>query len=628
MRDILALPYDSLFPSCTMCSRELIPDIMALLSNRILFEIVKVIMSVNNIVLEDYWNFNNFVILHNIKMLLVKPEFSWSGCRLRNVMKLNVNFFLDPAAVKSTNAFREISIGAQPSHEIIDLTKVNMNHDGLQPRKAFRSSFTLERYITRFLAAFYYPPLLYHGVEEVQVCARDLSMVQRIRDLSWWISLDFLVPVSLICVISPRSPVTNVFPLYHIVLPYIFTIEKMQVKQLIFERFIHSTKSSHINRMKILVFATCILAAVVSTNNYDAMVLDNIINTLMSKAVDLKDLINFHMTFAQCVVKLGLLKIASPEVSFCIAEKKNLLDEEGGIKWDDTLDYLMTIIHDMSKKDRIKEILQKCKEEGDNFEGSKKEKSFKSMECGMAMIKKQVRKARWSRSTLRRKAKPQPLLIRTPDLRRLSDQRSILLVLADQAGGGLAGPQVQRAHVDTRRNRAGILQIRKAVLVLLLDVTLKGRFHFDFHVKISVNDVVIAPSNLVGVLFLLMSTIRGVLVAEKPKETSSKPVSTWNWFRTRCKLSAIMFARLLDFTRVKHAQTSPIRAKMSLIVLHEFRTHSEPRSDATHSVLKVRQKKQGTAEDRHVMQTGAYRFTQNRTSKPNRFTPNGNLSPG
>ncbi|EGI68400.1 hypothetical protein G5I_03043 [Acromyrmex echinatior] len=132
---------------------------------------------------------------------------------------------LYPAAVKSTNAFREISIGAQPSHEIIDLTKANMNHDGLQPRKAFRSSFTLERYITRFLAAFYYPPLLL------------------------------------------------------------------------------------------------------------------------------------------------------------------VLDEEDGIKWDDTLDYLTTIIRDTSKKDKIKEILQKCKEEGDNFQGSKKEKTLKSMECGTAMVK-------------------------------------------------------------------------------------------------------------------------------------------------------------------------------------------------------------------------------------------------
>ncbi|KYQ57555.1 hypothetical protein ALC60_03517, partial [Trachymyrmex zeteki] len=137
----------------------------------------------------------------------------------------------DPAAIKIANMFREISIGTQPSHEIIDLTKANMNHDGLQPRKAFRSSFTLERYITRFLAAFYYPPLLYHGVEEVH------------------------------------------------------------------------------------------------------------------------------------------------------------LDEEGGIKWDDTLDYFTTIIRDKSNIDKMKEILQKCKEEGNNFEGSKKEKSFKSIECGMAMIK-------------------------------------------------------------------------------------------------------------------------------------------------------------------------------------------------------------------------------------------------
>ncbi|XP_018300277.1 uncharacterized protein [Mycetomoellerius zeteki] len=140
--------------------------------------------------------------------------------------------------------------------------------------------------------------------------------------------------------------------------------------------------------MKILVFATCILVAVVSTLSVgDAMIIDNIINNLISKAIDLKDLINFHMTFAQCVVKLGLLKIASPEIPFCVAEKKNLLDEEGGIKWDDTLDYFTTIIRDKSNIDKMKEILQKCKEEGNNFEGSKKEKSFKSIECGMAMIK-------------------------------------------------------------------------------------------------------------------------------------------------------------------------------------------------------------------------------------------------
>ncbi|KYQ57559.1 hypothetical protein ALC60_03521 [Trachymyrmex zeteki] len=75
-------------------------------------------------------------------------------------------------------------------------------------------------------------------------------------------------------------------------------------------------------------------------------------------------------------------------------------------------------------------------------------------------------------------------LSQTPDLRRLSDQRSILLVLADQACGGLAGPQVQRAYVDTRWNRTGIFQIRKAIIVLLLDVTLKGWFHFDFHVTV------------------------------------------------------------------------------------------------------------------------------------------------
>ncbi|KYN12534.1 hypothetical protein ALC57_15261, partial [Trachymyrmex cornetzi] len=169
-------------------------------------------------------------------------------------------------------------------------------------------------------------------LREPTVCARDLSMAQRIRDLSWWVSLDFLVPVSLIRVVSPRSPVTNVFPLYHVALPYISVHSDLEVR--CNERtnyYILQLEHFRINRMKILVFATCILAAATVS---DGMVLDNIINTLISKAVDLKDLINFHMTFAQCVVKMGLLS--------------------------------------------------------DNFQGSKKEKSFKSMECGTAMVKVKI----------------------------------------------------------------------------------------------------------------------------------------------------------------------------------------------------------------------------------------------
>jgi len=99
----------------------------------------------------------------NFARFLLSIKSRWNNkSRKASMLDAKIWFFLLMIFGRSrgTNAFREISIGAQPSHEIIDLTKVNMNHDGLQPRKAFRSSFTLERYITRFLAAFYYPPLL------------------------------------------------------------------------------------------------------------------------------------------------------------------------------------------------------------------------------------------------------------------------------------------------------------------------------------------------------------------------------------------------------------------------------------------------------------------------------------
>ncbi|XP_012534498.1 uncharacterized protein LOC105835596 [Monomorium pharaonis] len=134
--------------------------------------------------------------------------------------------------------------------------------------------------------------------------------------------------------------------------------------------------------MKILVFTACILAAITVG---DAQIIDNIINTF--KTFDIKELIRFHLTFAKCVLKLGLSKIAKPEISYCIAEEKNLIDKEEGLKWDETLIYLEKLIRNETKIDEIKKVLLKCQEEGDKFEGNKYEQTIKSLECGLSTVK-------------------------------------------------------------------------------------------------------------------------------------------------------------------------------------------------------------------------------------------------
>jgi len=114
--------------------------------------------------------------------------------------------------------------------------------------------------------------------------------------------------------------------------------------------------------------------------------------------------------------------------------------------------------------------------------------------------------------------------------------------------------------------------------------------------------------------------------AEKPKETSSKPVSTWNWFRTRCKLSAIMFARLLDFTWNTRKLHRFVQRCRWLSCTSFERILNQDRMQRTLSSKFDRKNKR---LQRIVMSCRRARIGLRKTaSKPNRFTPNGNLSPG
>ncbi|XP_071574054.1 uncharacterized protein [Temnothorax nylanderi] len=136
--------------------------------------------------------------------------------------------------------------------------------------------------------------------------------------------------------------------------------------------------------MKILVFAACILAAVTVGDG----LLTNIIETMTSNVFNFRELIDYHLMFAECAMKLGLLKIPKPELSYCIAQKKNLIDKEGGILWDEAVNYVKKIVRDENMWNEIwDKFVKKCKEEYDKFEGSGYEKSLKAMECGMPVVK-------------------------------------------------------------------------------------------------------------------------------------------------------------------------------------------------------------------------------------------------
>ncbi|XP_039306896.1 uncharacterized protein LOC105205221 [Solenopsis invicta] len=138
--------------------------------------------------------------------------------------------------------------------------------------------------------------------------------------------------------------------------------------------------------MKIVVFVVCVLVAITMSDAQN--VFESIIQTVTSKAIDLKELIDLPLTLAACTFKMGLSKIGSPEISYCVAEKKNLINEQGEIKWDETLIFAKKIFRDETQINYLNEMIQKCKEEGDKFEGNQYEKTIKSIECVLSMIKK------------------------------------------------------------------------------------------------------------------------------------------------------------------------------------------------------------------------------------------------
>ncbi|XP_024869990.1 uncharacterized protein LOC112453432 isoform X2 [Temnothorax curvispinosus] len=138
--------------------------------------------------------------------------------------------------------------------------------------------------------------------------------------------------------------------------------------------------------MKILVFAACILAATVG----DAQLNHDITETTTSNVFDSKALIDYRLMFAACAVELGLLNVAEipPELLYCIAQKENLIDKEGGILWDESVNYAKKLVRDENMwNETWDKLTKKCKEEYDKFEGSGYEKSLKTMECGLPFVK-------------------------------------------------------------------------------------------------------------------------------------------------------------------------------------------------------------------------------------------------
>lgn len=97
------------------------------------------------------------------------------------------------------------------------------------------------------------------------------------------------------------------------------------------------------------------------------------------------------------------------------------------------------------------------------------------------------------------------------------------------------------------------------------------------------DDVAIAPSNPVGVLFTDTGCARLSRGAEKPKETSSKPVSSWNWFRTRRKPPAVVHVCSPVGSLVKRTAARPRRSSCTSF-------ERIPNRDRTRSVSEVRWK--------------------------------------
>ncbi|TGZ49617.1 Uncharacterized protein DBV15_02000 [Temnothorax longispinosus] len=270
-----------------------------------------------------------------------------------------------------------------PSHEIIDLTKANMNHSGLQPRKAFRSSFTLERYITRFLAAFYYPLLLLVTVGDAQL-NHDITetITSNVFDSKALIDYRLMfaacaVELGLLNDKFEGSGYEKSLKAMECGLPFTVCVADAQlnhnIKDTIISKVFDIKELIDFN----LVFAECAVElgllnrqrgwnivgqkCDLPSKSHDKLegswyekslkamevglpmtvgdaLLTNIIETITSNVqrftFDLKELIDFHLIFAECAMKFDLLKIPKPELSYCIAQKKNLTisSKEAGMK--------------------------------------------------------------------------------------------------------------------------------------------------------------------------------------------------------------------------------------------------------------------------------------------------------
>ncbi|XP_039304180.1 uncharacterized protein LOC120357549 [Solenopsis invicta] len=131
--------------------------------------------------------------------------------------------------------------------------------------------------------------------------------------------------------------------------------------------------------MKTLIFVACILAAVSAGN-----ILDHIIK--ISEIFDIKEVIDFYKTLEECALELNISEIATPETLYCLIQKKNLVDEEGGINWDKGIIYRKKLIR--GSNDIIAKwvkIIHQCREENrkesNTFKGRGYETAMKFMKC-------------------------------------------------------------------------------------------------------------------------------------------------------------------------------------------------------------------------------------------------------
>ncbi|XP_039312884.1 uncharacterized protein LOC105194107 [Solenopsis invicta] len=138
--------------------------------------------------------------------------------------------------------------------------------------------------------------------------------------------------------------------------------------------------------MKTLVFVACILAAVSA---------DNILRHIKtSEMFDIIKLLDFQKTLEECALKLDSLDIVTPETLYCVAQKKNLINKDNGLKLHKGVNYSNTIVRNGNLRDKMTGMKDQCKEKiaGDKFKGSQYEKTMKFMECFLPIVNYILRK--------------------------------------------------------------------------------------------------------------------------------------------------------------------------------------------------------------------------------------------